>query len=62
MNRPWIIYCVFGLCLLVVGGAMAWVSVMVVELDQRDANAQRKTDLQENVRLALHSKTARGTR
>ena len=43
----------FGLCLLVVGGAMAWVSVMVVELDQRDANAQRKTDLQENVRLAL---------
>lgn len=53
MNRPWIIYCVFGLCVLVVGGAMAWVSVMVVELDHRDAKAQRKTDLQENLRLAL---------
>lgn len=53
MNRPWIIYCVFGLCLLVVGGAMAWVSVMVVELDRRDAFAQQRTDLQESVRLAL---------
>ncbi len=53
MSRPRTILAAFVACLLVVLAAMAWVSVVVVRLDQRDAATQREAELQENVRLAL---------
>ncbi len=53
MSRPRAILAAFVACLVVVLAAMAWVSVVVVRLDRRDAETQRQAELQENVRLAL---------
>lgn len=53
MSRPRTILAAFVACLAVVLAAMAWVSVVVVSLDRRDAQTQRQAELQENVRLAL---------
>ncbi len=53
MSRPRTILAAFVACLVVVLAAMAWVSVVVVSLDRRDAATQRQAELQENVRLAL---------
>ena len=53
MSRPRTILAAFVVCLVVVLAAMAWVSVVVVSLDRRDAETQRQAELQENIRLAL---------
>lgn len=53
MNRLRLILTIFVTCLAVMLTAMAWVSVVVIKLDRRDAEAQRQAELQENARLAL---------
>jgi signal transduction histidine kinase len=53
MSRPRWILAAFVSCLIVVLGALAWVSVVVVSLDRRDVETQRQAELQENIRLAL---------
>ena len=53
MSRSRTILAALAVCLVVVLGAMTWVSVAVVTLDRRDAAAQQQAELQENVRLAL---------
>jgi len=53
MNRTWLTWTIFTLCLLVGLAGMSWISYRAVQLDRRDAEAQRRSDLEENVRLAL---------
>jgi signal transduction histidine kinase len=53
MNRPRLILGILVSCLIVVLAAMAWVSIVVVDLDRRDALAQRQAELDESSRLAL---------
>ena len=50
MNRPWLIWSAFGVCLAVVLSAMAWTTLTVMRLED---NAQRQVVREENVRLAL---------
>jgi len=53
MTQPWRIGVVFGLCLLIGAGAVAWISVATLRLDRAEAQARRQAALEENVRLAL---------
>jgi hypothetical protein len=53
MNRPWHIWVAFALCLAAVLGAMGWVSVTVLRLENAEVNAQHQAEREENVRLAL---------
>lgn len=53
MNRPWLIWSLFAACVLTVVTALAYVSVMVVQADEREAAALRRAAIEENVRLAL---------
>ena len=43
----------FGLCLAVVLGAMAWISLVVLRLERRQHEAQQQAAIEENIRLAL---------
>lgn len=53
MPRPWLIATAFIICLIVAFGAMAWVSVRIVRLDEAEARLLRQVALEEDVRLAL---------
>jgi len=53
MNRPWHIWCMFGLGLAVVFGALGWITWKAVQLDRRQVESQYEAALEENVRLAL---------
>jgi signal transduction histidine kinase len=53
MKRPLHIYIVFGLCLVLVLGAMGWASFSVLRLDEESASARKQAILEENERLAL---------
>src|SRR5262245_61310118 len=53
MNRPWHIWFAFGLCLTVVLGAMGWISMAVIRLDEAQERFHREADLEENIRLSL---------
>ena len=50
MNSPWRIWASFGLCLVIVLGAMGWTSLTVLRLEDQ---ARRQAVREENVRLAL---------
>lgn len=43
----------FGFCLAVALGAMVWISVTVLRLEQQQHEAQQQAALEENIRLAL---------
>ena len=53
MSRSFAILFLLAGCLAVVLAAMAWVTVVAVNADRRDAQAQRQAELAENARLAL---------
>ena len=53
MKRPWAILTAFAACLAVVLAALAWVSIVAIRLDRRDAEVQRDAELEERARLAL---------
>jgi len=53
MTRPRHILSVFAICFATVLAAMAWVSVVVIQLDHRDAATQRLAEVEESARLAL---------
>ncbi|HYG74370.1 MAG TPA: ATP-binding protein [Planctomycetota bacterium] len=53
MQRPAHIWITFAICLAVVLGAMAWISVTVLRLERAEVQAQRQAEREENVRLAL---------
>jgi signal transduction histidine kinase len=53
MNRPLVIWSVFGGALLLLLSAMLAVSVTAVRLDRAQAEAQRQAEFEEKVRLAL---------
>lgn len=48
--QPWAL---FGTCVLILLGAMGWLSVLLMRLDQSTASARQRAMLQENCRLAL---------
>jgi signal transduction histidine kinase len=50
MMRPRQVWAVFGLCLLVLLGAVSWISLTALRLE---AESRRQSALEENVRLAL---------
>jgi len=53
VNRPLYIWSAFAVCLALVLGAMGWVSLTVLRLDEESAHARRQLALEENMRLAL---------
>ncbi|MFV1964735.1 MAG: sensor histidine kinase [Pirellulaceae bacterium] len=53
MTRPQRILSIFAICLVIVLAAMAWVSIVVIQLDRRDAALQRRAEVEESARLAL---------
>lgn len=53
MNRPWVIWSVFLLCLIVGLTAMGWISATIIRLDRDEAAARRQAAYEERVRLAL---------
>ena len=53
MNRPVVTWIVFGLCLVLLLGAMGWVTATILRLDQESAGARERAVLEENIRLAL---------
>ncbi len=53
MRRPWLIWILFALCLIVAFGAMAWITLAALELDRAEREARQLAALEENVRLAL---------
>jgi signal transduction histidine kinase len=53
MKRFALLWLVFGLCVAVLLGAMAWVSYTVLRLERAERDAQRTALVEENVRLAL---------
>lgn len=48
--QPWAL---FGTCVLILLGAMGWLSVLLLRLDQASASARQRAILEENCRLAL---------
>ena len=53
MRRPWQPWVLFAICLVVAVAAMAWISIMALQLDRTETEAQWVAALEENVRLAL---------
>ena len=53
MNRPWVIWVIFSLCLAMLLVATGWISVVVVRLDRKDRQAQHLAAHEQDVRLAL---------
>jgi signal transduction histidine kinase len=53
MNRPFSIWSVFGIALVLLLAAMSAVSITAVRLDRAQAEAQRQAAFEEKVRLAL---------
>ena len=53
MNRPWQIWLLFALCLVVLLTAMGWVTSTAVRLDRAEWQAGQRAELEERTRLAL---------
>ena len=53
MNRPWQIWSLFALSLVVLLTAMAWVTSTAVRLDRAEWQAGQRAELEERTRLAL---------
>jgi hypothetical protein len=53
MTRPWHIWLLFGICLVVLLTAMGWVSLTAVRLDLAQEKAAQTAEVEERVRLAL---------
>lgn len=53
LNRPWLAWLVFSVCLALVLGAMGWASLAVLRLEEAQLESHREADFEENVRLAL---------
>ncbi len=53
MIRPWHVWTWFTLSACVVLAALAWVSVKVIEADEKETEARRAALLEENIRLSL---------
>ena len=53
LTKPWRVWILFSFCLLIVLGAMAWLSVMALEVERAQAEVARQSDFEETVRLAL---------
>jgi signal transduction histidine kinase len=53
LNRIWLSWLLFALCLIVLFAAMGWVSWTALEADRAEAVARRRAAAEENVRLAL---------
>lgn len=53
MRRPWQIWLLFGLGLAVVVPAMAWLTVMALELDRAESLARKQAELEEDMSRAL---------
>src|SRR5512136_448671 len=53
MKRSWALWFVFAGCAVIVIAAMAWVSMIVVQLDEAGAKSRQLAQLEENTRLAL---------
>jgi signal transduction histidine kinase len=53
MNRPWQLWGVFGVCLLVVLVAMGWITQIALTLEQSEEATRQNAELEESVRLAL---------
>jgi signal transduction histidine kinase len=53
MNRPLVIWSIFGVALALLLAAMTAVSVTAVRLDRAQSEAQRQAEFEEKVRLAL---------
>jgi len=53
MKRVRFVWPLFVLCLAAAGAGMAWISLTALRLDRAEAEAVRRADFQERVRLAL---------
>jgi signal transduction histidine kinase len=53
MKRFALLWLVFGICVAVLLGAMAWISYTVVRLERAEREARRTAVVEENIRLAL---------
>lgn len=53
LRRHLLIWLLFGLCLAVALGALAWISAKVLTLDRNAAEARLRASLDDNARLAL---------
>ena len=60
MRKPWQIWIIYSVCLVVVVPAMVWLSIKIMELDQRQREdrvqtelARREAELQERISSAL---------
>lgn len=53
MNRPWQIAAVFTACLVITISAMAWITSLVLRLDQAEGLTRREAAQEDDIRLAL---------
>jgi len=53
MKRPWHIWALFAVCVVVALAALSWISATALGLDRAERNARRRAELEESVRLAL---------
>ncbi|NIP84596.1 MAG: hypothetical protein GTO03_03185, partial [Planctomycetales bacterium] len=53
MSRPWQVWSLFALCLLLVVCGLSWLTVKAVELDRRQRLLAVRADFEGDVRLAL---------
>ncbi len=53
MRRLGAVWLVFGVCVALAAGAMAWLGATALGLERAEAKARRQTELEENLQLAL---------
>ncbi len=53
MNRPGLVALAFILCMMAAFAALVWMTATVLRLDAAEADARRRAEIEENVRLAL---------
>jgi signal transduction histidine kinase len=53
MKRSWTLWLIFTCCVVVVIAVLAWVSLIVIRLDEAGAKSRQNALLEENTRLAL---------
>ncbi len=53
MNRPWLVWPLFAVCLAAVVAALSWISVTALRLDKAEATTRAQAEIEEDVRLAL---------
>ncbi len=53
MIRPWQVWCLFALCLVVALPAMGWLTVKAVQLDRAEATARASAELEQEIGWAL---------